>query len=340
MVSDAELVRAAQGGEVACLGELLERHRAPLYAVALGILGHGPRAQDAVHDTFLVALRKIGQVREPAAVGGWLRATLRNVCLMKLREDRGEVPFEELPRTVRSGSFEASVDEHIERLAVRDWVWTALAALPEDLRVTVILRYFGSNCTYEEISAVLGVPLGTVRSRLNAVRARLAEALLQTAGLAHADARRVSESRARFFDAAYDEYSRGRGYGILAGALSRDLTVGFSDGTGVARGYEFMIEDMEWDLEAGVRIHPTQVLASEGVAVVECDVTSPPDDPFHCPPAFTQVFFYRGDDIARMRWHLAPRSGNHPEETAGEPWTPEGVERRLRAPEPEDVQQA
>ncbi len=80
MPSDAEFVRAAQGGDATSLGLLLERYRAPLYGLALQILGPGPQAQDAVHDAFLVALRKIDQVREPAAVGGWLHAILRNVC--------------------------------------------------------------------------------------------------------------------------------------------------------------------------------------------------------------------------------------------------------------------
>jgi RNA polymerase sigma-70 factor (ECF subfamily) len=71
MPSDADLVRAAQNGDTASLGILLERYRASLHGRALGILGLGPQAGDAVHDTFLVALRAIDRVREPAAVGGW-----------------------------------------------------------------------------------------------------------------------------------------------------------------------------------------------------------------------------------------------------------------------------
>jgi Sigma-70 region 2 len=57
--SDAELARAAQGGDATSLGILLERHRAPLYAVALRMLGHGPHAEDAIQDAFLIALRSI-----------------------------------------------------------------------------------------------------------------------------------------------------------------------------------------------------------------------------------------------------------------------------------------
>jgi RNA polymerase sigma-70 factor (ECF subfamily) len=55
MLSDADLVRAAQGGDATSLGLLLERYRAALYGQALGILGYGPQAEDAVHDAFVVA---------------------------------------------------------------------------------------------------------------------------------------------------------------------------------------------------------------------------------------------------------------------------------------------
>jgi len=65
-LDDAALVRCAQAGEVTGLGVLLERHRARLHAVAVSILGHGPDAEDAVQDTFVIALRRIGELRDPA----------------------------------------------------------------------------------------------------------------------------------------------------------------------------------------------------------------------------------------------------------------------------------
>ncbi|MET1071421.1 MAG: sigma factor, partial [Umezawaea sp.] len=67
VVSDVELVRAAQSGEVAALGTLLARHRAGMRAVALGVLGYGPDADDAVQDASLAALSGIGDLRDPAA---------------------------------------------------------------------------------------------------------------------------------------------------------------------------------------------------------------------------------------------------------------------------------
>ncbi len=307
MLSDAELVRTAQGGDAASLGILFERHRAPLYAQALRFLGHGPEAQDAVQDAFFIALRSIGRLREPEAVGGWLRGILRNVCLRHLREGQGESPFGELPERVESGFSESSVEEAINRLALREWVWTALGKLPENLQVTVILRYFGSHCSYEEISAILGVPMGTVKSRLNTAKLRLAEALLKTAKLEHDETRRLAEVRASFFEAAYAEYNRGEGYDILASAFSEDLVLYMSNGKVFTSGYEFLIEDMEGDLEDGLKMHPTEVISSKDVAIIECDIENPPDNPYRCPPALSQVAIYRDGEIHCIHWYLAPR---------------------------------
>ncbi len=187
MPSDADLVRAAQGGDTVSLGLLLERYRAPLYNQALQILGYGARAEDAVHDAFIIALRRIDQLREPAAVGGWLRAIVRNVCLMQLRATRDEISLDLLPDSAERIEPEANAADAVERLALHEWVWTALGALPETLRVTAMLRYFGTYQSYEAIAATLGVPVGTVRSRLSQVKRKLADALLETAGLAHAE---------------------------------------------------------------------------------------------------------------------------------------------------------
>jgi len=305
--SDADLVGAARGGDAVGLGLLLERHRAPLYGSALRILGHGPEAQDAVHDTFLVALRKIDHLREPAAVGGWLHAVLRNVCLTRLREGQGELLFDELPRCAASGASETSVEESLDRMALREWVWTALGGLPEALQVTAVLRYFGGHASYEEISATLGVPVGTVKSRLSSAKIKLSEALLETAGAEHSETRRLAESRDRFFGDAYDEHNRKGGYDLLADVFSEDLVLSISDAPAFAGDYGFAIGDIRADLEVGRKVYPTSVVSSEGVSVVECDVANPPEDPFHCPPAFSQVALYREGRIRRMYWYLPPR---------------------------------
>jgi RNA polymerase sigma factor (sigma-70 family) len=315
--SDAELVEAARRGDAASLGILLERYRAPLYGLALRVLGHGAEAQDAVHDTFLIALRRIDQVREPAAVGGWLHAVLRNVCRMRLRATQGEILFDEPPRYVDRRNPESSAEEYIDRLAMRDWVWTALATLPETLRVTAMLRYFGNYTSYAEIAAILGIPVGTVRSRLNQVKVKLAEALLKTAMLEHDEARQTTESQTSFFTAAWNEYNRGEGYEIFASALGEDSTFVLSNGA--VHKHEWMVQEFEGDLEAGMKLHLTNIIASKDVTIVEGDYENPPDDPFRCPPAISMVGFYRDGRIPRMHLYFAAHPEREDEESPQEP---------------------
>src|SRR5215208_7415154 len=306
VLSDAKLARMAQGGDAASLGILLERYRAPLYALALRILGCRPEAQDAVQDTFLIALRKIGQLRDPEAVGGWLYTILRSVCLTRLRKDQGEILFGELPLVQEQSTTEPSAEETIARLALREWVWTALSKLPEALRVTAMLRYFGSYPSYEEISAILGVPIGTVGSRLSQVKVKLANALLETAGLAHDEAHRITDFQARYFGAATEELNRGQGYDMLASGFSPDVVWAFSDGS-VHRGRAFLGMFLREDLEHGIKMHLTNVIASKDVTVIEGDFENPLDDPFHCPPATSMVYFYRDGRIHRVHQHYALR---------------------------------
>ena len=100
-LSDAELTRAAQAGDAGSLGVLLARHEAGMRAVALGMIGYGPDTDDVVQDAALVAVRRITDVRNPAAVGPWLRAVVRNECRMRLRSrhvgDRGGEILSALP---------------------------------------------------------------------------------------------------------------------------------------------------------------------------------------------------------------------------------------------------
>ena len=308
LLSDVELVKSAQRGDVAGLGILLERHRALLYAIALNILGYTPQAQDAVQDTFLIAMRKIGQLREPESVGGWLRAIVRNVCLSQLRKGQGEILLDDLATRPVKESTETSGEEILDRLVLREWVWTALEELPEDMRVTAILRYFSSYAaSYEEISSILGVPVGTVRSRLNKVKVRLADALLKTAELEHDEARRLTDSQTRFFTAALDEFNRKRDCEMLVDPFSEDLVETFSDGN-VRHGRAVLVSELEGDLEDGIKVHLTNVLASKDITVMEGDFENPPDNPFHCPPAISWVFFYRDGTIRQARRRFASRT--------------------------------
>jgi RNA polymerase sigma-70 factor (ECF subfamily) len=296
MSDDASLVRQAQAGDVAGLGELLERHRALLHAVAVGMLGIGPQAEDAVHDTFVIALRRIGDLRDPAAARAWLLAVLGNVCRAQLRRATPE-PMADLPEPAGDMPVEAAID----RLALRDWVWAALDRLSPELRLAVVLRYFSGASAYDAIADLCGVPVGTVRSRLNAARNQLADALLETAAERHpGPARELAVATG----VAMTALQRTGDPSVLDDVLRPDLSFRLSDRV-ERHGRADYAAAMARDLEDGVSARVRNVVTGADLTVVELWLDNPPDQPLHCPPATTQVHFHDGRMTRRIVAHYA-----------------------------------
>lgn len=300
--TDGDLVRAAQAGDGAALGVLLERHRPRLYAAALRLVGYRADADDAVQETCLAALRHVGRLRDADSAGAWLHAIVTRACLQQRRRSR-TVPLDALPELVDDS---VSVEERFERLALRDWLWSALHRLPDALRVTAMLRWFGSYDSYDEMAAILGVPIGTIRSRLSDARSKLAGALLDDAGRVDHDARRVARERERAWADSLRGIARRGDADEFVARFERDLHLVWSSGVS-ARGRHVLAAEVESDLAAGVLLHPERVMSSEGITIVEGRFANPPESPDHCPPGAAFVVFGRGDRASRLHLHLAPR---------------------------------
>lgn len=308
MTSDLDLARAAQTGDIAALGLLLERHRAALYAHALTIVGHGANAQDAVQDTFLIAVRKIGELRDPERVEGWLHTVLRSVCLTQLRGRRADA---ELPEVV-AGRADLTPEAAIEALVMRDWVWTAIGRLSEPLRVVMMLRHFSACTAYDDIAAVCGIPVGTVRSRLAEGRSRLASELLATAERAHVDAGAQQAAEHQRLATAFAAFDAGRSDDLLDG-VTPDVTVRFPSGNEFS-GRDLFRAGIEGDAEDGVQVDLIGTVAGPGITILEARFHNPAFDPFHCPPATTQVHFKDPDGLTeRMAFYYAPRPERQPQ---------------------------
>ena len=307
--TDAELVHAARAGNSAALGAVLERHRPRLLATALALVGYRPEAEDAVQETFLIAMQHLASLREPGAIGPWLSMVVRRACLQHRRRHRRETLVDRMPDLVDE---RMSIDERIERLEMRDWIWNALQQLPEALRITTMMRYFASYDSYEELALILGVPIGTVRSRLSEARRQLANRLV--ADSAATDALRArSRDRSMFWRAAFGEiFDRGDSAAFIS-YFDQDLLIGWSSGKRL-RGRHHLASEIDGDLEAGVRLEVDRVISDGGVVVVEGRFLNPSSAPNHCPPGIALVLRQPGDRATDIRLHLAPRAPRISEE--------------------------
>jgi RNA polymerase sigma factor (sigma-70 family) len=297
-VSDIELVHAAQTGDAAALGELLERYRASLQAAALEMLGDWSLAQDVVHDTYLSALLHISQLRDPAAAGGWLHSIARNACRLRLRARR------ETPSGIAT---EASLgwydDTPLEQMTLRDWVWTALEQLPDDLRATMMLRFFTRCDSYQEIADTLGIPIGTVRSRLHQGRAKLAQALTVTANEAFGDHALLTERRWQWGVAILEEVKHHRRATLYAEDWEPDVVIHMAGAPHQGIGPDDRLRDVIETIDLGIHVQLIGVVASVGVTVLELRFENPVNDPHRCPPLHTEVRFHPHGRTSRV--HLS-----------------------------------
>jgi RNA polymerase sigma-70 factor (ECF subfamily) len=306
-LTDAELVQMAWRGDSAAFGAVLDRHRVALFARALGWLGEREAAADAVQEAFVLALRRVDQLRDPAKVGSWLHAIVRSVCAMQLRRGTPEIRVADIAAAMDRLGAAASVEEQIDAMCLRDWVWAALAELPEPLRVAATLRYFGQHRSYQEIAATCGVPTGTVRSRLHQAKVELGGRLLALGGSAHPDAGRATEEWARRMAGAFAAFT-GHGDPEPYAQLFTPDVLATSSGGAAVRGQAELRRWLEQDMADRVGYRLIEVAAGAGLTIVEAEFVNPPDDPSHCPPAVTQVLVHDGrDEVRRMYGYFAPR---------------------------------
>jgi RNA polymerase sigma-70 factor (ECF subfamily) len=287
---------------------LIARHRARMCAVAVAMLGPGPDVDDIVQEASLVALGCLDSLRSPAAAGPWLTGITRNLSRQTLaHRARVRPTARPLGPDATTPTDPAAV---LETRATSDWVWHAVNGLSPPLRDAVVLRYFSRACAYSSIAAVLGVPVGTVRSRLNQARALLTASLADLAATAHPDHSRLVDARRSLFGDIYAEYNRGGRCSVFRSALRSDAELRAVGAPGVEQGRDAIGDWLESDIDVGVRIRLLDVIAGEGITVLEGRFINPPDHPDHCPAVTTHVYLHDADGIASVLLHygVAPPS--------------------------------
>lgn len=164
---DRELAERYLRGDRAAFGLLVERHQRRVYNIAYRLVGPSD-ADDATQDVFLTCLRKLGGFRWESAFTTWLYRVTVNVCTDLLRKRAREAPTDEPPDRPAEDRADAAVAAaDIER---------ALLKVPMDFRAPLVLHDV-HDLPYEKIADALGVPVGTVKSRIHRGRVALARAL-------------------------------------------------------------------------------------------------------------------------------------------------------------------
>jgi len=174
-LDESECIARAQRGDVLAFSELVSRHQDRIYRFLARLTRSPDDALDLTQETFLNAYQAMGRWRPQARFSTWLFQIARNLAFDQLRRSR-RVEFVALEEEQASGIQDAGPTpeaalQTTQRLHALE---RALARLPAEHREILLLREI-EDLGYEDIAAVLGIHLGTVKSRLARARAGLLE---------------------------------------------------------------------------------------------------------------------------------------------------------------------
>ena len=173
--ADAALVRRALAGEVAAFEQLYRRHAGRVHGAILRLVGRDrARAEELTQDAFVQAWRKLGSFRFESTFATWLHRLGVNIALMDLRIRRDEDAMDDEALHAAAGGevpFCAAERGDLER---------AVAALPTRARAVLVLHDV-EGYKHEEISAELGMAVGSSKAQLHRARGLLRRALGEAA---------------------------------------------------------------------------------------------------------------------------------------------------------------
>jgi RNA polymerase sigma-70 factor (ECF subfamily) len=173
---DHSLIDACRAGQTEAYGVLVRRYQDRLYPTVLRLTGSAEDAQDLLQETFLRAFQKLGHFHGESSFYTWVYRIAVNLALSGRRRRPSA-------RLARVGDGDPVADARgsdpsapLERAERDRLIQEALNAIAADHRAVVVLKEF-DGLRYEEIAGVLGIPVGTVRSRLHRARCELRDRL-------------------------------------------------------------------------------------------------------------------------------------------------------------------
>ncbi len=168
---ELQLIQRTLQGDMSAWGEIVKRYKNAVFGIALGILNNPHDAEDATQDAFIRAYENLHRYDLTRKFSTWLFTITANLCKNKLRREKFFAPLRELGG--RPANPHPSTNSHapdpaveVEREERAELVRQALAALDEKYRAPLVLRFYG-DLDYKEIAEALGLPEGTVKTRIH-----------------------------------------------------------------------------------------------------------------------------------------------------------------------------
>lgn len=187
IVDELNVIHRAQQGDAQAFAGLVEAYQGPVYRLALG-MGLSPHdAEEVAQEAFVAAWRGLPSFRGDSKFFTWLYQLTHHAAIDFLRREKRHGDMMALSERPEIGDGENQPEEIVEQQGDREAVAAAMQELTPEYREILLLRYM-QELDYDEIAAVLAVPVGTVKSRLNRAKAQLKEILLRQGNFFGGDA--------------------------------------------------------------------------------------------------------------------------------------------------------
>jgi RNA polymerase sigma-70 factor (ECF subfamily) len=177
---DAQLIDLALAGDTDAFGGLVRRYQDRLYNSIARVCGCGEEAEDVVQEALIQAFLKLGTFRGRSAFYTWLYRIAFNTAMSRARRRKPTVSLEHVRDMVGTEPIDpaGTPDMPMEQQERSEQVQAALDRLSTEHRVVLVLREM-DEFSYDEISEMLQLPVGTVRSRLHRARLQMRDVMTQ-----------------------------------------------------------------------------------------------------------------------------------------------------------------
>jgi RNA polymerase sigma-70 factor (ECF subfamily) len=168
---DLQLIREARKGSREAFTLLVRNYKDFVYRTAYGIVQNHMDAEDIVQESFVKAFRSFRQLKDDFAFPSWISTITTRISFDFLKKRKSNI----VPYESEAYSIQAK-DTGTEQTALRLSITQALSRLSDEHRTIIVLREV-QGFDYQEIADILGIPIGTVRSRLHAARMQMRKLL-------------------------------------------------------------------------------------------------------------------------------------------------------------------
>ena len=175
--SDEKLILRFQEGDINAYNELVKRYKDRQLNFVLRYFNNVEQAEDVVQDTLIKLYTHASYYKNVAKFSTWIFTIAKNNALTELRKNKRKKTdslWTDDGQVIDINSKEESLDSKVQNEIAIDQLNKFLDEIPENFRMAVVLRDF-QELSYEEISKILEIPIGTIKSRINRGRIQLAE---------------------------------------------------------------------------------------------------------------------------------------------------------------------